>query len=124
MTADSVGTLQVLSKTMDSTTLSPEKIELSTVRRDEDNDEVNSLRVDFKRPMQLHVSASKACSEAEGVKKRGWRQCWTAVNKVVQLRTSGVSQVMFHIYEDAELKPLLDAVNDEREKEKEKENEG
>ncbi len=35
-----------------------------------------------------------------------------------------MSQVMFHIYEDAELKPLLDAVNDEREKEKEKENEG
>ena len=32
-------------------------------------------------------------------------------------------QVLFHIYEDAELKPLLDAVNDEREKEKEKENE-
>lgn len=32
-------------------------------------------------------------------------------------------QVMFHIYEDAELKPLLDAVNVEREKEKEKENE-
>lgn len=63
--------IKVLSKTMDSTTLSPEKIELSTVRRDEDNDEV-----------------------------------------------------MFHIYEDAELKPLLDAVNDEREKEKEKENEG
>ncbi|DBB00907.1 TPA: protein with putative role during mitosis [Trebouxia sp. C0004] len=63
--------IKVLSKTMDSTTLSPEKIELSTVRRDEDNDEV-----------------------------------------------------MFHIYEDTELKPLLDAVNDEREKEKEKENEG
>ena len=33
--------LQVLSKTMDSTTLSPEKIELSTVRRDENNDEVH-----------------------------------------------------------------------------------
>jgi len=33
-------------------------------------------------------------------------------------------QVLFHIYEDAELKPLLDAVNEEREKEKEKENEG
>lgn len=62
--------IKVLSKTMDSTTLSPEKIELSTVRRDEANDEV-----------------------------------------------------LFHIYEDAELKPLLDAVNDEREKEKEKENE-
>lgn len=30
-------------------------------------------------------------------------------------------QVLFHIYEDAELKPLLDAVNDEREKEKENE---
>lgn len=33
--------LQVLSKTMDSTTLSPEKIELSTVRKDEANDEVS-----------------------------------------------------------------------------------
>lgn len=32
--------MQVLSKTMDSTTLSPDKIELSTVRRNEDNDEV------------------------------------------------------------------------------------
>ena len=32
--------LQVLSKTMDSATLSPEKIELSTVRKDEENDEV------------------------------------------------------------------------------------
>lgn len=31
------------------------------------------------------------------------------------------TQVMFHIYEDAELKPLLDAVNEEREKEKENE---
>lgn len=62
--------IKVLSKTMDSTTLSPEKIELSTVRRDEGNDEV-----------------------------------------------------LFHIYEDAELTPLLDAVNQEREKEKEKENE-
>ena len=46
------------------------------------------------------------------------------MNKVVQLRSSGMLQVMFHIFEDAELKPLLDAVNDEREKEKEKENEG
>ena len=32
-------------------------------------------------------------------------------------------QVLFHIYEDVELTPLLDAVNQEREKEKEKENE-
>jgi hypothetical protein len=44
MTAEPVGMLQVLSKTMDSTTLSPEKIELSTVQRDEDSDEVNRLR--------------------------------------------------------------------------------
>lgn len=63
--------IKVLSKTMDSTTLSPDKIELSTVKRDEEND-----------------------------------------------------QVLFHIFEDAELKPLLDAVNDEREKEKQKEAEG
>ncbi len=48
MTADFVGMLQVLSKTMDSTTLSPEKIELSTVRRDEDNDEVDRLPFNFK----------------------------------------------------------------------------
>ncbi len=48
MTAEPVGMLQVLSKTMDSTTLSPEKIELSTVRRDEDNDEVSELRFGFK----------------------------------------------------------------------------
>lgn len=60
--------IKVLSKTMDSTTLSPDKLELSTVRKDKDSDEV-----------------------------------------------------MFHIYEDAELKPLLDAVNEEREKEKENE---
>lgn len=33
-------------------------------------------------------------------------------------------QVLFHIFEDAELKPILDAVNDEREKEKQKEAEG
>ena len=38
--------MQVLSKTMDSTTLSPDKIELSTVRKNEDNDEVGQwLRV-------------------------------------------------------------------------------
>ncbi len=77
--------------------------------------------------MQLPVSASKANLEAEGVEKRGGGHPvyrWTVVNQVVQLRSSGVLQVMFHIYEDAELKPLLDAVNDEREKEKEKENEG
>ena len=74
--------------------------------------------------MQLHVFASKAHLEPEGVEKRGRRHCCTAVNKVVQLRSSGMLQVMFHIFEDAELKPLLDAVNDEREKEKEKENEG
>ncbi len=46
------------------------------------------------------------------------------MTKFFHLRSSGMLQVMFHIYEDAELKPLLDAVNDEREKEKEKENEG
>ena len=33
--------IQVLSKTMDSTTLSPDKIELSTVKRDEENDQVS-----------------------------------------------------------------------------------
>ena len=43
-------------------------------------------------------------------------------HSIKQLQVAHV-QVVFHIYEDAELKPLLDAVNDEREKEKEKENE-
>jgi len=55
--------IKVLMKTMDSTTLSPEKMELSTVTRDE-----------------------------------------------------ATGQVKFHIYEDAELKPLLDAANEEKEK--------
>ena len=48
---------------MDSTTLSPEKIELSTVRRDEDNDEVASCVSLSNLPVQLHVPASKACVE-------------------------------------------------------------
>lgn len=69
MTAELVGMLQVLSKTMDSTTLSPEKIELSTVRRDEDNDEVNRLHLNSNLSVQLRVSASIACLEAEGVEK-------------------------------------------------------
>lgn len=69
MTAELVGMLQVLSKTMDSTTLSPEKIELSTVRRDEDNDEVNRLRLNSNLSVQLRVSASIACLEAEGVEE-------------------------------------------------------
>ena len=44
-------------------------------------------------------------------------------DSIKQVQRHFYVQVLFHIYEDAELKPLLDAVNDEREKEKEKENE-
>lgn len=60
--------IKVLSKTMDSTTLSPEKVELATLSRDE------------------------------------------AADKVV-----------YKVYEDTDLKPILDAVNAEQTKEKEKE---
>lgn len=60
--------IKVLSKTMDSTTLSPEKVELATLSRDD------------------------------------------AAHKMV-----------YKVYEDAELKPILDAVNEQQSKEKEKE---
>lgn len=62
--------IKVLSKTMDSTTLSPEKVELSTLSRD-----------------------------AEG-------------------------RIIFNIFEEAELAPLLEDVNAEQSKEKEKEEQG
>ena len=38
--------LQVLSKTMDSTTLSPEKVELATVTRNESTGEVSKMTAD------------------------------------------------------------------------------
>lgn len=60
--------IKVLSKTMDSTTLSPEKVELATLSKDEET-----------------------------------------------------GAVLFKIFEDSELKPILDAVNTEQTKEKEKE---
>ena len=63
--------LKVLSKTMDSTTLSPEKVELSTVSRDPET-----------------------------------------------------GTVSFKIFEDAELKPILEAVNEQQTKEKENEQQG
>ncbi len=77
--------------------------------------------------MYLQAKHICICLEAGSVKQGGCCHPafrWAAVNKVTHSRSSGILQVMFHIYEDAELKPLLDAVNDEREKEKEKENEG
>ena len=52
--------LQVLSKTMDSTTLSPEKIEVSTVRRDEDNDEVSYSWVMHGRFFVWHINTNKS----------------------------------------------------------------
>lgn len=63
--------IKVLSKTMDSTTLSPEKVELATVSRNE-----------------------------------------------------GTGEVVFKIFEEAELKVILDAVNEEQQKEREKEQAG
>lgn len=60
--------IKVLNKTMDSTTLSPDKVELATIARSEEHD-----------------------------------------------------KVIFHIYRDAELKPLLDSANEQHQKEKEEE---
>lgn len=108
---------QVLSKTMDSTTLSPEKIELSTVRRDEANDEVSRCWT------IVTMHGPHLC----GASSRYIGDLWMSglfcqVGHELDLLVACL-QVLFHIYEDAELKPLLDAVNDQREKEKEKENE-
>ena len=63
--------IKVLSKTMDSTTLSPEKVELATLSKDAET-----------------------------------------------------GAVVFKIYEDAEMKPVLEVVNDQQSKEKEKEQTG
>ncbi|KAK9785182.1 hypothetical protein WJX73_000577 [Symbiochloris irregularis] len=60
--------IKVLNKTMDSTTLSPDKVELATITRNEDKD-----------------------------------------------------QVVFHIYKDDELKPLLDTANEAHQREKDAE---
>ncbi|KAK9829292.1 hypothetical protein WJX72_004984 [[Myrmecia] bisecta] len=60
--------VKVLSKTMDSTTLTPDKVELSTIMRNEET-----------------------------------------------------GRVVYKVYDEADLKPLLDAVNEEKEKDKEKE---
>lgn len=45
---------------MDSTTLSPEKIELSTVRKDEENDEVGHNRMTMYHPDVCHVKSKQA----------------------------------------------------------------
>ena len=52
--------LQVLSKTMDSTTLSPDKIELSTIRKDEENDEVGYIWTTHGHCFVLHVQSKCA----------------------------------------------------------------
>lgn len=88
MTAETIEALQVLSKTMDSTTLSPEKIELSTVQRVEDNDEVcklSELHFGFK-PSSAAACVCKQNTFEAGNVKQG--ECfhpastWAAVNKV------------------------------------------
>ena len=49
--------LQVLSKTMDSTTLSPEKVELATVTRNESTGEVSQSLLEI-APYAMHRAAA------------------------------------------------------------------
>lgn len=72
--------IQVLSKTMDSTTLSPDKLELSTVRKDKDSDEVifTSLPV-------CNLAALFTCATLPGITQRQPPFCYCQIVWIVSL---------------------------------------
>ena len=84
------------------------------------------LLSDVLSPTQPLVLLSLAKTGQSVLTMASIKACFTLYTRwlVHQLSGQFLVQVLFHIFEDAELKPLLDAVNDEREKEKQKEAEG
>ena len=126
--------IKVLSKTMDSTTLSPEKVELATLSRDEDAGKVRAVRALLCSLLQPHTAVGSHERGGSGVqlappaaavpRPRGcdaddaYPPCCAVPAAVSAVRAV---QVVYKVYEDAELKPILDAVNAEQSKEKEKE---
>lgn len=156
--------LQVLSKTMDSTTLSPEKVELATVTRNESTGEVSKVSVDQQHmpstgqllpvPDTLCLLHASYCLSTPAL-LIAWRvgpphtcssQCKSCTSPCTVgciqavaddhiypheqkdeecspavLSSTALLQVVYKVYNDAELQPLLAAVNEETQKEKDSE---
>ena len=86
--------LQILSKTLDSTALTPEKVELATIVHDSESNSV----CPYCQPLLSDVVVAVSVSMIDSV-----------------------AQVLYHMYEEAELKPLLEAANADVAKERESE---
>ena len=109
--------LQVLSKTMDSTTLSPEKVELATISLVPGTQQVGAdlcLRGLWLTNRRRAHMERDACVLA----------CLAGVpmtSKNICVYIWHLMQVQYKVFEHSQLKPLLDVVNEEQQKEKDKE---
>lgn len=130
---------QVLSKTMDSTTLTPEKAELATISRDAETGEVRSLRSVMQSPaagamgavlcpilclcMRCEAGSCHACTLRPAPGAALLCGALASAGSVATCRAiwPRLVQVIYKVYDEADLKPLLDAVNEETQKEKESE---